>query len=41
MELEEFQVDTILQELDDRLLVNTKEEEEEYHNGRANQINKH
>ena len=28
MELEESQVDAILQELDDRLLVNTKEEEE-------------
>lgn len=29
MELEEFQVDAILQELDDRLLVNTEEEEDE------------
>lgn len=29
MELEEFQVDAILQELDDRLLVNAEEEEDE------------
>ena len=29
MELEEFQVDAILQELDDRLLVKVEEEEDE------------
>ena len=29
MELEEFQVDAILQELDDRLLIKVEEEEDE------------